>query len=42
MGKGQNTLMLLAGMNGMRGLGVAISIGFSLEDAPQLTAGFFT
>jgi hypothetical protein len=43
MGKSQNTLLLAAGMNGKRGMGVATPImAYSLEDAPQLAAGFFT
>jgi hypothetical protein len=43
MGKSQNTFQLAAGMNGKLGMGVATPIlAFSLEDALQLTAGFFT
>ena len=43
MGKNQNTLSLLAGMNIKRGMGVATSIqAFSLEDTPRHAAGIFT
>jgi hypothetical protein len=43
MGKSQNTPQLAVGMNGKRGLEAAAPIlAFSLEDAPQLAAGFFT
>jgi hypothetical protein len=43
MGKSQNPAQLTAGMNGKRGFGGSRHIlAFSLEDAPQLAAGFFT
>jgi hypothetical protein len=43
MGKSQNTLKLAAGMNGKQVMGVETPIqAFSLEEAPQLAAGFFT
>ncbi len=42
-GDSQNTLKLAAGMNGKRGIGIAIPfMDFSLEDAFQLAAGSFT
>jgi hypothetical protein len=43
MGKSQNTPQLAVGMNGKRGFaGCRHILAFSLEDAPQLAAGFFT
>jgi hypothetical protein len=43
MEKSQNTPRLAVGMNGKRGFGGYCHIlEFSLEDAPQQAAGFFT